>query len=586
MNIDEIFKIPAIPTGRNKRKMPSTPSMDFFDKFQQEPSQKKQHIEEEEEEEPQAEIDEGQDDEEGGRFFGGGLTSEQTDILDLVDEYDAEQTEAMTSSNVKKMILKFEKAINKNQEMRVRYADQPEKFMESEADLDEEIKNLMALTEAPEMYPELVKLGTVPSLLALIGHENTDIAIGAIELINELIDEDIGTTENELERSEQVQEAIKILVDAMLENELLQMLVQNMNRLDEKEEADRQGVFKTLGIFENIMSLEPKYSENVALKTEALSWILNRIQSKSFDANIGYASEILSILLQENRDIRLKVGELDGVDILLRALSVKKKDASSEDESEMVENFFNSMCSLLNEPENKVKFFESEGIELMVIMLKEKTLSRIRSVKVLNYALSGEESRERCLRFVNVSGLKYLFPLFMGKGNKKLKKSQNAFNESEDEEHITCILLSLLRNLNQGDVQRMRVILKFTEDDFEKVDRLIEMKDQYMQRDEAVKAQLEEARNVLKQEDFEDFQSDFDLRRLDSGLFILQRVCLLIAVLSEESKGVREKAIMLLKRNGQDMMSVFKLIEEETALIADFVHLKNMTKAIESTSKQ
>ncbi|RCH81771.1 hypothetical protein CU098_002532 [Rhizopus stolonifer] len=492
----------------------------------------------------------------------------------------------MTSSNVKKMILKFEKAINKNQEMRVRYADQPEKFMESEADLDEEIKNLMALTEAPEMYPELVKLGTVPSLLALIGHENTDIAIGAIELINELIDEDIGTTENELERSEQVQEAIKILVDAMLENELLQMLVQNMNRLDEKEEADRQGVFKTLGIFENIMSLEPKYSENVALKTEALSWILNRIQSKSFDANIGYASEILSILLQENRDIRLKVGELDGVDILLRALSVKKKDASSEDESEMVENFFNSMCSLLNEPENKVKFFESEGIELMVIMLKEKTLSRIRSVKVLNYALSGEESRERCLRFVNVSGLKYLFPLFMGKGNKKLKKSQNAFNESEDEEHITCILLSLLRNLNQGDVQRMRVILKFTEDDFEKVDRLIEMKDQYMQRDEAVKAQLEEARNVLKQEDFEDFQSDFDLRRLDSGLFILQRVCLLIAVLSEESKGVREKAIMLLKRNGQDMMSVFKLIEEETALIADFVHLKNMTKAIESTSKQ
>lgn len=79
------------------------------------------------------------------------------------------------------------------------------------------------------------------------------------------------------------------------------MLVQNMNRLDEKEEADRQGVFKTLGIFENIMSLEPKYSENVALKTEALSWILNRIQSKSFDANIGYASEILSILLQENR---------------------------------------------------------------------------------------------------------------------------------------------------------------------------------------------------------------------------------------------------------------------------------------------
>lgn len=88
-------------------------------------------------------------------------------------------------------------------------------------------------------------------------------------------------------------------------------------------------------------------------------------------------------------DIRLKVGELDGIDILLRALSVsemnyfiafqvlkhgtqayRKKDAGSEDESEMVENLFNSMCSLLNENENRVRFLEAEGIELMVIMLK------------------------------------------------------------------------------------------------------------------------------------------------------------------------------------------------------------------------
>ncbi|KAG1449762.1 hypothetical protein G6F46_007877 [Rhizopus delemar] len=588
MNIDEIFKIPAIPTGRNKRKMPSTPSMDFFDKFKDteeggEPSQKRHQPDEPAgEEEAEASFDPVEDDEEGGRFFGGGLTSEQTDILDLVDQYDAEETEALTANSVKKMILKFEKAISKNQEMRVRYAEQPEKFMESEADLDEEIKNLLCLTEAPELYPHLVKLGTVSSLLSLIGHENTDIAIDTIDLVNELIDEDVGTTEDDLERSEQVQEALKMFVESMLENELLQLLVQNLNRLDEKEEADRQGVFKTLGIFENIMSLDPKYAETIALKTDALPWLLNRIQSKSFDANIAYASEILSILLQENRDIRLKVGELDGVDVLLRALSIyRRKDASSEDESEMVENFFNSMCSLLNEIENKNRFLEAEGIELMVIMLKEKTLSRIRAVKVLNYALSGEEGRERCVRFVDVSGLKYLFPLFMGKGNKKLKKSHSsAFSESEDEEHITCIILSLLRNLRQEDVQRMRVILKFTEDDYEKVDRLIEMKDQYEKKDNQVKQELAEAQRSLSPEDYEEYEADFYIRRLNAGLFILQRVCLLIAVLSEESEGVREKAIMLLKRQDEDMLSVFKLIEEETALIADFVYLKNMAKGI------
>lgn len=116
------------------------------------------------------------------------------------------------------MILKFEKAINKNQEMRVRYADQPEKFMESEADLDEEIKNLLSLTEAPQMYPEFVKLGSVASLMSLLSHENTDIAIDTIDLINELTDEDVGasTSEDDLERSEEVLEAINTFVSAMV----------------------------------------------------------------------------------------------------------------------------------------------------------------------------------------------------------------------------------------------------------------------------------------------------------------------------------------------------------------------------------
>lgn len=127
------------------------------------------------------------------------------------------------------MILKFEKAINKNQELRVRYADQPEKFMESEADLDEEIKNLLTLTEAPQMYPELVKLGTVESLMSLLSHENTDIAIDTIDVINELIDEDVGATEEELERSEEIQASIKTFVEAMV----------NITKLNKKDLAKK-----------------------------------------------------------------------------------------------------------------------------------------------------------------------------------------------------------------------------------------------------------------------------------------------------------------------------------------------------------
>ena len=65
------------------------------------------------------------------------------------------------------------------------------RFMSSEADLDSDIKALSILSEHPELYEEFAKLGCVASLVSLLSHENTDIAIDAIEIINELTDEDV-----------------------------------------------------------------------------------------------------------------------------------------------------------------------------------------------------------------------------------------------------------------------------------------------------------------------------------------------------------------------------------------------------------
>lgn len=144
--------------------------------------------------------------------------------------------------------------------------------MESEADLDEEIKNLLALTQAPQHYRELVSLGSIASLLSLLSHENTDIALDAIELINELTDEDIisGEEIDDEEKAEAITESINIFVKALvsrwyfggetmfysndnlppiviqIDEQLPELLVQNLQRLDENEAADRQGVFNAL----------------------------------------------------------------------------------------------------------------------------------------------------------------------------------------------------------------------------------------------------------------------------------------------------------------------------------------------------
>ncbi len=50
--------------------------------------------------------------------------------------------------------------------------------------------------------------------------------------------------------------------------------------------------------------------------------------------------------------------------------SYKRKDPKDADETEMMENFFDVLCLALEEPENKQKFLEGEGVELMLIMMK------------------------------------------------------------------------------------------------------------------------------------------------------------------------------------------------------------------------
>ncbi|CAM0140299.1 hypothetical protein VKS41_002344 [Umbelopsis sp. WA50703] len=584
MNIDELFKIPAIPSGKNKRKLPDNPSMEFLDKYKKasnddenEGSAAKRRNVMEDESDDVAEYEQGEDDydngeadeEEGGRFYGGGLSDEQRRMLELVDEIDADETEALDAATVKKYILRFEKAINKNQEQRVKYPDNPEKFMESEADLDEEIKNLLSLTQAPQHYHELVNLGSVPSLLSLLSHENTDIALDAIELLNELTDEDVGPGEDfaDEETAEVINESIKIFVDALIDNQLPELLVQNLQRLDENEAADRQGVFNILSVFENLVSVYPRYSEHIVEKTELLPWLLKRINTKVYDSNRGYACEIIAILLQDSRDNRLKFGKLGGVDVLLRVLSAyKRKDPADDDEAEMMENFFTSLCSALAEPEIKKLFLEGEGVELMLIMIKEKVMSRIRAVKVLDYAISTPAGTGNCYRFVESFGLKTLFSMFMRKGIKKLKKAYKAYSESEEEEHLLGIIISLFKNLPQDDVQRLRLVRKFSEDNYEKVDRLFDLLDQYEARDKAVQQEIATEKEELDEEDLEEMEDQFYIRRLDAGLFTLQRVYLTIHIVCEENEGAREHATMLLKRRDKTLNDLSAFIEADDAL--------------------
>lgn len=335
----------------------------------------------------------------------GDVSAEMDVAMQQAFDSAADVVEVIDVRRLKKLVLGFERKLRDNLEARMKFVDQPEKFMESEVDLDEEVKKLHALAANPDLYPELVRLGSVPSILGLLSHDNTDIAMSVVTLLSDLTDEDvIGESD----------EPALVLVDALIENNALELLVQNLSRMDETDSDEAAAVFNTLSIIENMTEVKPAVAELVCERSKLLRWILNRIKLREFDSNKFYASEILAILLQSSVANQKRLGQLNGVDTLLQAVAFyKSRDPKTAEEEEMLENLFNSLCSVVMPMENKDRFVKAEGVELMIIIMKQKRLAYGSAMKALDFAMT--RCSAACERFVDVLGLKTLFAAFMGK---------------------------------------------------------------------------------------------------------------------------------------------------------------------------
>uniref|UniRef100_A0A8C6PEA8 Beta-catenin-like protein 1 n=1 Tax=Nothobranchius furzeri TaxID=105023 RepID=A0A8C6PEA8_NOTFU len=452
------------------------------------------------------------------------ITEDRKMILEKLMDQDGEEPEAepIDESSVKKMILTFEKRSYKNQELRIKFPDNPEKFMESELDLNDIIQEMHVIATMPDLYHLLVELNAVHSLLGLLGHENTDVAIAVVDLLQELTDIDT------LHESE---EGAEVLIDALLEGQVVALLVQNMERLNEQVKEEADGIFNTLAIIENMAEFRPGLCTEAA-QQGLMQWLLKRIKAKMpFDANKLYCSEILAILLQNNDSTRELLGEMDGIDVLLQQLSVfKRHNPNTAEEQEMMENLFDALCSCLMLPSNRDRFLKGEGLQLMNLMLREKKMSRTSALKVLDHAMIGPEGADNCHKFVDILGLRTIFPLFM-KTPKKMKKTGTS--EKEHEEHVCSVIASMLRNLKSQ--QRTRLHNKFTENDCEKVDRLMELYFKYLEAVQQADKRIEGEKHemVRRGEILDDSMEDeFYLRRLDAGLFVLQLLCYIMVEIS------------------------------------------------------
>ncbi|KAL0430922.1 UNVERIFIED_CONTAM: Beta-catenin-like protein 1 [Sesamum radiatum] len=311
-------------------------------------------------------------------------------LLEALEKSQQNAVETLDLKTLKKLALSLERRLNANTAARLKYPDNPDKFAESELELHDELQKLKILAGAPELYPDLVSLGTVNSITGLLNHDNTDIAIDAVTLLQDLTDADVIEDNDEP--------------------------AQNLARLNDSDPDESAAVYNTLSTIENLIEVKPSVSELVCEKTKLLKWLQARIKIREFDSNKQYASEILAILLQNSIANQKRFGQMNGVDTLLQAVAMyKSKDPKTGDEEEMVENLFDCLCCLLMPLENKERFVKAEGVELMIIIMNQKKLCYGSAIRALDFAMTNYPPA--CERFIDVMGLKTAFPAFMGKAS-------------------------------------------------------------------------------------------------------------------------------------------------------------------------
>ncbi|OHW99405.1 DUF1716 domain-containing protein [Colletotrichum incanum] len=486
-------------------------------------------------------------DDEEGRFFGGGITKQESEILDYVDGRGEESAapEKIDAGWVRKTALNFEKRITKNAELRAKFADDPQKFIESEADLDAAIKDLSILAEHPDLYPQFVKLGCVESLVGLLAHENTDIAIDAVEIIGELIDEDVNAADEDWDS----------LVDALLSADLIGLLVSNFSRLNEDDESDRSGVYHALGVIENLLS-KTSNAEKVGQDTTLVKWLLERAQRKEYPVsqNKQYSTELLDIIANASPVTRQRLVEMDAVDVLLQLVSAyrKRDPEKGGEEEEYMENLFNALVCIVDEPEGKSKFLEAEGIELCLIMLKEGKMSKQPAMRLLVHSVNDDMNGDLCRKVVDAGGLKVLFSLF-----KKTTQHQRVMAES-----LFDIFRSLLRFLPANSAERIRTLAKFVEKDYEKLDRLYEYRIRYKSMLDMQDKKIQQERSRMSVQEAEVSESEWFLKRIDEGLYSVWNIDVILAWLIAEDAGAKKKVQKLLAADGKDLAAIKTTLEE------------------------
>lgn len=127
-------------------------------------------------------------------------------------------------------------------------------------------------------------------------------------------------------------------------------------------------------------------------------------------------------------------------------------------------------------------------------------------------------------------------------------------HDNQTTEHLLGILASMLRSLPGNSAERIRLLAKFVEKDYEKIDRVMKIRREYASKVAAVDQdiQREKSRPSSAQEQG-DRGDEWLSRRMDAGLYSLQTADVVLAWLVAEDEGAKKRIQGLLAERDESL---------------------------------
>ena len=490
----------------------------------------------------------------------------------------------------------LESLYQQNIQKRTEYPDQPEQYMESELALYEQLTALQALATDTQVYRYIKNTNLMQTLIHLLGHENTDICASVVSLLFEWIDPSL------LAEDSEVLPLLKSFAAIAMEG--WETMVLNLERYqndEESQESNLKGVDNTLSLMENILELDTILAPGgifetgnvqtvMARDSMIISWFFTTIENASeqetrISSVRGRSFELLALLAQ-NIDVYTALPDwsilpsissvdtknrINGIESLLQSIALYRKEQPKTDgEIEILENscIILSSCISFSAP-NLEAFLDGQGVELVIRCLKEKMHAGGSSLKLLDFFGVEEVYKKAAEKLVTAGGLKYLFPIFVGRripkpatqASRGVKAKRKWLNELKSQTIRAFYALTIHLNSESPEDAMSRFVAKFVDDDMKYCDRVVELLLEYG--DRARKAEYQFFRSDIEESmsDEEVALAAFDAK-LAGGGDIYYRVAAVIAFICANSKRCHERILLQLKMQNSGISLVKDALKE------------------------